>query len=412
MLEHVSQVADLSWRFMHGQEGSAPATLEDYLQQLFLLSPWCDDGAPSLVYEDDRGRVVGFLGVIVRRMKLGVRALRAAFGSGFIVHPDSRTTSAGLQLVQAFFSGNQDLSLSDTANPTSQTIWTGFGGSIAPSYAMHWGRPLRLALYAFYALSRRSKMTWTNDLASLSKPLCKATDAFIARVPLSPFRRPNVEALEEDLDVETLLSCLADSHASYAVRPAYDRDSLSWLLKFMSYTKAYGTLRKVLLRSKEGKTIGCYVYYMNSEGIAELVLLCASGQSAGTVIDHLFYDAWAHGAIGIHGKLETRFAQELSKKCCFSYDGKDPLLVHSREPELVQLFHKGDAFFTRLDGEWCLRFGTPVPARRQEGKAYLSKETEVGAPIRPVGHGLRTEIPESTSQAMQAFHSKPRLLDD
>jgi hypothetical protein len=32
------------------------------------------------------------------------------------------------------------------------------------------------------------------------------------------------------------------------------------------------------------------------------------------------------------------------------------VLVHARDPEFVRAFEHGDAFFSRLEGEWCLRF--------------------------------------------------------
>lgn len=343
---------------MHGQRNSPPPALEEYLQQLFLFGPWCDADAPSLVYVDARGRVIGFLGVIVRPMRLENRRLRAAFGSGFIVHPDSRTTPAGLQLVRAFFSGNQDLSLSDTANPISQTIWSGFGGTLVPSFGMHWSRPLRLSSYALYAFSRRSEGVWSRQFARLSRPVCKLVDAFAARIPLRPFHLTAPVASAEPLDIDTLLDCLSDSWGAHSVKPVYEKNSLSWLLDFMSQMKAYGDVHKVALRNKERKVIGCYIYCMRDDGIAEVVQICGKDRGIGSVIDHLFHDAWAHGAIGVHGKLETRIADVLSKKYCFFYHGKDPLLVHSRDPELVRLFQNGDAYFTRLDGEWCLRFGS------------------------------------------------------
>jgi hypothetical protein len=41
------------------------------------------------------------------------------------------------------------------------------------------------------------------------------------------------------------------------------------------------------------------------------------------------------------------------------------LLVYSRNPELARQIQSGSAFLTRLDGEWCLKFGTPAPATRR-----------------------------------------------
>src|SRR5258706_12799866 len=82
---------------------------------------------PSFVYADNRGTVVGFWGVVTRRMSSTWGPRRVAFGSNFIVRPSSRTTPASLQLAKSFLSGDQDLSLSDRQNEARQTIRTRFG---------------------------------------------------------------------------------------------------------------------------------------------------------------------------------------------------------------------------------------------------------------------------------------------
>jgi hypothetical protein len=35
-------------------------------------------------------------------------------------------------------------------------------------------------------------------------------------------------------------------------------------------------------------------------------------------------------------------------------------LIHSQQPELLDAIHRGDAFLTRLEGEWCMRFQKSV----------------------------------------------------
>jgi hypothetical protein len=361
--DDIPQVADLSWSFLYGREGSRPPELEAYLQQLYFLSPWSGDHLPSLVYEDDRGMIVGFLGVVARRMSLEATPLLVAFGSNFIVHPQSRATPAGLQLVRAFFSGGQDLSLSDTANHASQTIWAGFGGTVAAMYGMHWSRPLRPSLYALHAVSRFGKGTLSNALVRGSRPLCRVIDSLITKVPPIPVHEPALGITEEELDVDTLLTCLSATSASYSLKPDCDRNSLIWLLDFMGQMKAYGDLRRVALRDESGKLAGYYIYYMKKDGVGEVVHMGASGRSTSKVLDHLFHDASTRGAIALHGRLEIRSARQFSGKFCFFFSGSDPLLVHSRKPELVRLFQTGDAFFTRLDGEWCLKFGAHAKPR-------------------------------------------------
>jgi hypothetical protein len=124
----------------------------------------------------------------------------------------------------------------------------------------------------------------------------------------------------------------------------------------MGRIKAYGNLRKVVLRNERQKIVGWYIYCIRGSGVGEVVQIGAAKQSTREILDHLFYDAWKHGAIALHGRLDSRLLEELSGKGCFFYRRGGWMQAHSRRPELLQLIHNGDAFLTRLDGEWCLAF--------------------------------------------------------
>lgn len=134
----------------------------------------------------------------------------------------------------------------------------------------------------------------------------------------------------------------------------YDRESLSWLLDFMTQMKAYGNLRRVALRDATGRLIGWFIYYVKRGGIAEVVQMGATKGHVKTVLDYLFRDARNRGAIGAHGRLEIRHAQELSEARCFFW-GATPFLFRARDPELARLVQQGDAFLSRC--EWCLKYG-------------------------------------------------------
>lgn len=84
-----------------------------------------------------------------------------------------------------------------------------------------------------------------------------------------------------------------------------------------------------------------------------------------TVLDYLFRDARNRGAIGAHGRLETRHAQELSEARCFFW-GTAAFLFRARDPELARLVQRGDAFLSCLDGEWCLKYGAREHERVRE----------------------------------------------
>ena len=262
---------------------------------------------------------------------------------------------AGLQLAKSFLCGDQDLSLSDTANETSQLIWKGFGGTAVPISDRHWSRPLIPGSYALRAASRLGKNRLSDTLATCCRPLCRFADSVASGVWLIKGRACALRSIPFDEDI--LLEFLTRSCKGKPIQPLYDRYSLHWLLEFMRNTNARGVLRKVALRNEAGSTVGCYVYYVKRGEIGEVVYLGAEDAHFDQVFDHLLHDAAKSGVIGLHGKIESGIAHKLSKRLYFSYCGRDPLLVHSRESDLTRIVQEGGLSLTRLDGEWCFKFG-------------------------------------------------------
>lgn len=358
--DDIPQVADLLWRYLHGRQGASNPGLRVYLKELFFQNPWLDDGIVSRVHEGSDGQIAAFYGAVPRRMTLQGRSIRLAFGSNFVVDPNSRTSMAALQLVRAFMKGPQHVSITDSATDSARQLLRSVGFNVVPVYSLHWARPLRVSMYALHAIWRLKKCRTLAALGALSRPFCAAADALAARVPLSPFRQTPPACTEEDLGIETLLECLATIPGKHLLLPEYDRTSLAWVLDFVSRRKAFGDVRQVLLRDGTRKIIGWYIYYVAPGGIGEVVQIGARTASVAAVLDHLFYDAWQHGLHGIHGRLEPQFLDDLSRKACVFFRSGSWTLVHSNNAELVALLQGGMAFFSRLDGEWCLRPGTEL----------------------------------------------------
>lgn len=377
--DDIPRVAQLYWQFLQSQKGPYPPGLEAYFQQVFFHNPWFDSSIESLVYEQRQRGVVGFLGIVPRPMSMKGKPIRAAFGSSLVVHPESRSSLAGLSLLAAFMNGRQDLAMTDTANRLSQQIWVAMGGSTSAVYGMQWARPLRSGLYALHAISRFGK----GGLSAACGALSKAIGGMVTRTPLASLHRPPEGITEEELEIDTLLhSCPADSSACYSLQPEYSRESLRWLLDFMSRMKAYGTLHKVALRDVTRQLIGWFIYYVKRGGIADVVQVGAAKSHMKTVLDYLFCDALNRGAIGVHGRLEIRYAQELSEARC-SFWGSTPLLFRARDPELARLVQHGDTFFSRLDGEWCLKYGAREHGRPNVALDFANgKESSSEAPER------------------------------
>src|SRR6266581_1163602 len=125
-----------------------------YFRSVYLDNPTRDSDLPSLVYEAN-GRVVGFLGVVPRRMRMGGRRLRAAVSSQFIVDANGRSGIVAVQLARTFLEGPQDLSIADEATDAARKLWEGLGGATALLPSIHWTRPLRPTRLALSFLRNR-----------------------------------------------------------------------------------------------------------------------------------------------------------------------------------------------------------------------------------------------------------------
>jgi hypothetical protein len=353
----VPRVADLVWKVLHERPGSSPAKLQQYFSEVFLHNPWLEEGIPSKVYEDSEGKLVGFFGVVPRRMTYQGKVVRLAFGSNFVMDPESRASMAAIQLVRGFMKGPQDISITDSANENSRQLLRSLGFTIVPIYSLLWARPLRPCLYGLQGVARLRKKRLTAPLGAMLKPLCSLGDALITKVPLSPFRQVTPETTGSDLDTATLLGLLSKIPARNWLLPEYDANSLDWTMRFVSREKAFGTVRSVAVQTAENKIIGWYIYYVAPGAIGETLQIGAESASVDKVLRHLFHDAWQRGLVGIHGRLEPQFMQELTLKSSFFLRNGSWTLVHSARPELANLIQSGTAFFSRLDGEWALRPG-------------------------------------------------------
>jgi hypothetical protein len=353
----IPPVSDLIWRVLHERKGSAPASLRNHLRLLFLENPWMDEGIVSRVFENTEGKILGFFGALPRRMTVQGETVRLAFGSNLVVDPEGRASVIAMQLVRAFMKGTQDVSITDSANEMSRPLLRSLGFNVVPIYSLQWARPLRPFQYGIHTLSRFKKSRALAGLASLVRPGLALADALATRVRISPFRSVQATEDDEELDTDTLIQCLTSIPSKHWILPEYDRESLNWVLDFVVKRGVFGDLRKALVRNKDQKIIGWYIYSIAHGGVGEVFQIGAQSTSISAVLDHMFSDAWKHGLIGLQGRMEPQFMQELTAKSCFFFRHGSWTLVQCNKPNLLALLQSGTAFFSRLDGEWALRHG-------------------------------------------------------
>jgi hypothetical protein len=352
----ISQVADLHRRVFRTASKSSPQlerAYDAYFNRLFLNNPGGYDNLPSLVYEDDNRTITGFLGVVPQPMWLHGRPILAAVSSQFIVEPSRRSTLAALELLKAYLWGPQELSLADEAGESSRKLWKGFGGSATLLYGIYWIRILRPAQAFRSWLAMRPKAAM---VAAAARPFCRIMDAIAAPIPRSPAGAVPEVGGAEDATPEAILGCLEEFSSGRRLRPAYDHESLRRILETLEKRKGPGELRRRVVRDSKHKIIGWYIYHAKHGGLGEVLQLGAEENSHGPVLRHLFLDAWQHGVAALSGRLEPEFMDELDKNRCLLHHRGHWMLVHSRNPEALQAIRSGDAFLTRLEGEWPLHF--------------------------------------------------------
>lgn len=350
----IPQVVDLYWTYMRKRKGAIPRELVTLFRELFFVNPFSDNELPSLVYEAPDGKVKGFLGRNVRRMSYYGRMIRVVFGGNLVVHPEFRSGVAAPRLVNTFMSGNHDLALTDSANNVSKNILQRMGYSVVPALNIHWRRPLRPTHYAVYGLSVKADSLALSAIRVAAKPICSIADSLASKFAASPFRLTKSRLLGAELDLETLLQCMAEFRKGYSLWPEYNLSSLKWLLGFMESRPARGSLRKIVLRDEARNIVGWYIYYVKPGAIGEVVQIHGDEKLTKDILDHLFWDALDHGVIGLHGVVDSRHTADFSDKGCFFTCRGGWTVASSRDPEIMKSLERGDALFTRLDGEWCL----------------------------------------------------------
>jgi hypothetical protein len=355
--DDLAQVANLWWKSLRRGHGPVPAPVLSYFHELYFSNqPWINSGLPSLVYEGKNGRIVGFLGVIERKMLVCGEPIRVAYGGNFVVDPEARSPLAGLHLLRDYMAGNQDLSMTDSATDVSRHLLERVGFRTIIPLSISWARPLRPAHYAVHVMSSFTGSLLSAGLKVAAKPFCSVADSVAARVSFSPFRRSESRLLGTDLDVDMLLRCLTEFGAGYSLCPQYDIPSLSCLLAFMEKMHPRTELRKIVLRDDSQRIVGWYIYYLTKGAVGQVVQIGGQRQRTMEILDHMFHDAWLKGAVGIHGVVQSHMMGDFWEKSCFFTCRGGWTVAHSRRLKLLDVLTLENIFLSRLDGEWCMNF--------------------------------------------------------
>ena len=341
-------VAQLFQIVMRRSTTQTPLSLQTYIEQLYLESPWRDESISSLVFKRD-GRVSGFISALSFPLTLQGTRIRAAIGGNFMIDPALANPLAGPRLLKMFLAGPQDVSYTDTANANARKMWEGLGSVSIQPYALQWLRVIRPSEFALIMSSQKKAIA---GLAILAKPLSYLIDHTLAAIPKSPFYRERTHLNAKEMTTLELLEALRTFTARYALAPEYTESSLAWVIKHAEEKLEYGPLRKIALYTADHILQGWCLYYPNAGNVGRVLQLGATQRTARAVLSHLFSDAREQGSLALLGRMEPEYVQQLaSQNCVFVHRGSS-LMVHSKNTDIVNSLHRGDAFFTRLEGDW------------------------------------------------------------
>jgi GNAT superfamily N-acetyltransferase len=331
--------------------GSGVRSAEPALMKLFertlLDNPWVDPELPSLVALDERGRIIGFIGAEVLRMRFRDRTVRAVWSQHFVVDPAARRLGVGAVLLRRRLRGAQDITLTDNGSPVVQEMWKRLGGEALDVKGIHWIRVFRPWREATHTAAMRTRPRLQAALSPLAATLDAVT---VAGAPRYVRPRP-VEDTSLPLTPRLLLDALPAVTSRLKLYPDYDEAFLEWLFRELVTVEQRGRLVAQLVQDRSGQPLGWYLYYLRPGRRSEVLQVVARERDAGRVLDHLLYHAYTHGSAAVQGRLEAGWVEAIAaRRCLLRHVGG--ALAHSPDPELVCAMHSAQTLATRLEGEW------------------------------------------------------------
>jgi hypothetical protein len=355
----IPAIAGLFQRMLRKSRQPASSSLVAYLETLFLMGPDQDPEIVSHVHVRDGGAISGFVGVLPLPLTSGERPLRGAICGTLMVDGHEQDPFAGARLMRAFLAGPQDISLTETANDVSTAMWRNLRGTVLPDYSLEWLRIIRPAgLFVEMATSATSA-------ARILAPFAKLLDAFTRRKASEeprwisvPLGEPAAKVLKTtEADDEATIKLFGELTSAFAIRPQWRPDSLRRMVS-ESYRKAnYGEMVRRTVTTRDGRSVGLFLYYGNPGRIGRVVQILAAPGQAGAVIDSMVRHAAESGIVALRGRTQPALLEAMLGRR-FAFVHASSSIVHARDPALVEPFRSGGAFFNGFAGEsWSRLIG-------------------------------------------------------
>lgn len=333
---------------------------QELFPQLYERHPWQDERFPSLVAEDRTGALTGVLGVMNRPFRHNGQHVTAAVSTELFVDPAARASLAGIQLLKTFLNGPQDFSLADVANHSARQIWSRLGGRVLPVYGLSWMAVLSPCRFGLALGTGRS------TLARMATPFARMADSLARRFVDFKADASIARLQSEPLSQAAFTQLLPEMLASHSLCPIMDAAGTAWLWNRLNFVaRGAGPSRQTLVLSQAGDPLGWYIYQWKPGRVARVSQLVARTDAQSEVFGHLLRTLKQSNIPGAVGRLQPEFLQVLSDNGCLFRRRSRRVLMHSRNPEVLNAFQSGNAFLSMLDGEGAVQlWNDPIDALR------------------------------------------------
>ncbi len=349
--EDIPAVARLHLRVYGNSNNESVEDLESYYQKVLFGHPWRDEESPSLIFRLEDGGVEGLLGVMVRRMVYKGKPIRMAVPHSLMVAPDCSSPMAAIQMARKFFEGAQDLVVGDGANDQSRKLLEAMGAGTSCLYSMYWLCLLRPCSYAGSALGAKRGIKL---LTLASRPACLFADSLAGRFWRRSIQsRQPEESTVSEVDSRALLLSVKDFPCRSPLHPEYCETDLQGMADFLGGVSGHGQSQGIEVRNAKGQRIGTCLYRIGARKAMEVLLLLARDDSADVVFGRVLEHALNLGVTSVGGRMDPRFFQSMSDYACL-IRRRSWVVVYSRNPEILDVIHRGDAVLSALDGEFVL----------------------------------------------------------
>lgn len=316
-------------------------------------------GTGSLVYVRDEA-VIGFVGSIPMTMAISGREVSVAVLTSLMMDDHESDPMGGAKLIRAMVSGPQDLTISETASPTSVAMWRQLRGTVLPGYSLDWLKILSPAGFVMARAANKAK------LAQAAAPLARMIDSAISRRLVGPLHwRTYMDVgakgfTSEDVSPADLAKIVDDLSSSYAARPVWSDGALTKRLAAASSKPLFGPAVSRVVLDRGAHPIGAFIFYGVTGGIGQVLQVLARSGRLGPVLDELFRCAALTGIVALRGRSDPTLLDGLLGRHC-TFTNTSTTVAIARDKTLLDPLIQGQALITGLAGEsWSPLVGSTL----------------------------------------------------